>query len=175
MNWNILNRKIHHWGSIVIALPVLLILGTGLMLQLKKQLPWVQPPEIRGAGGAPALTLPQVLEIARGVPQAAIRDWGDVSRVDVRPSRGMLKVPAANGWEVQIDTATGAVLQVAYRRSDAIEALHDGSWFGDGAKYGVFLPAGIGLFVLWSTGMYLFVLPYTVRTKRRRGGAAPSR
>lgn len=175
MNWNILNRKIHHWGSIVIALPVLLILGTGLMLQLKKQLPWVQPPEIRGAGGAPALTLPQVLEIARGVPQAAIRDWGDVSRVDVRPSRGMLKVTAANGWEVQIDTATGAVLQVAYRRSDAIEALHDGSWFSDGVKYGVFLPAGIGLFVLWATGMYLFVLPYTVRTKRRRGGAAPSR
>lgn len=175
MNWNVLNRKIHHWGSIVIALPILLILGTGLLLQLKKQLPWVQPPEIRGAGGAPALTLPQVLEIARGVPRAAIRDWDDVSRVDVRPSRGMLKVTAANGWEVQIDTATGAVLQVAYRRSDAIEALHDGSWFSDGVKYGVFLPAGFGLFVLWATGMYLFVLPYTVRAKRRRNGAAPSR
>lgn len=168
MNWNVLARKIHHWGSIAVALPILLVLGTGLLLQLKKQLPWVQPPEVRGGGGAPALALPQVLEIARGVPQAEVRGWDDVRRVDVRPSRGMLKVSAENGWEIQIDAASGRVLQAAYRRSDAIEALHDGSWFGDAVKYGVFLPAGVGLLVLWVTGLYLFVLPYSVKAKRAR-------
>ena len=107
---------------------------------------------------------------ARTVPEARVQTWEDVNRLDVRPGRGMVKLWAHSGWEVQIDTATGAVLQSAYRRSDMIEALHDGSWFHDGVKYGWFVPTGIALLVMLGTGIYLFVLPYLVKARRR---AAP--
>ena len=45
---------------------------------------------------------------------------------------------------------------MAYRRSDFIESIHDGTYFHDMAKLGVFLPSAIILLVLWITGMYLF-------------------
>jgi hypothetical protein len=169
MKFQVLNRKVHYWASAAIALPVLVILGSGLLLQLKKQLPWVQPTEQRGVGKEPAVSFQQILEACRGVPEAGVRGWEDVDRVDVRPGRGMLKVTSRSRWEVQIDTQTGAVLQAAYRRSDLIESIHDGSWFHDGVKLWVFLPAGATLLLLWLTGMYLFLLPILVR--RRRGRA----
>ena len=75
---------------------------------------------------------------------------------------------AKSGWEVQVDTGTGKVLQTAYRRSDTIEMLHDGSWFHDRVKLYVFLPVAFVLLGLWITGVYLFVLPYGVRWRRRR-------
>lgn len=72
-----------------------------------------------------------------------------------------------NGWEVQIDLGTGRVLQTAYRRSDLIESIHDGSFFaGDWTKLGVFLPAGIGLLLLWGGGIWMWWVPFS--EKRRR-------
>lgn len=171
MKFNQLNRKIHYWLSIAVALPILVIICSGLLLQTKKHFDWVQPVELRGAGKNPSLSLPQILEISRSVPEAEIKDWDDVNRVDVRPSRGMLKVTAKNNWEIQIDTETGAVLQTAYRRSDIIESIHDGSFFHENVKLWIFLPAGIVLLLLWLTGIYLFVLPIWVR--RRRKNAHP--
>jgi hypothetical protein len=49
-----------------------------------------------------------------------------------------------------------------------IESIHDGSWLHEGIKLWVFLPAGLTLLLLWMTGMYLFVLPYLVKWRRRR-------
>ncbi|RLS41558.1 MAG: PepSY domain-containing protein [Planctomycetota bacterium] len=161
------NRWIHYWLGSISALPVVVILVSGLLLQVKKQVPWVQPPEQKGAGKIPAITMGAILEACQSVPEAGVVSWGDISRVDIRPSRGMMKVLVKNNWEVQIDFQTGQVLQVAYRRSDLIESFHDGSWFGDWAKIGLFLPAGLILLVLWVTGLVLFVQPY--RRKGQRG------
>src|SRR5688572_13568229 len=102
------NRKVHYWLAIVAALPVLIVICTGLLLQLKKQLTWVQPPERKGVGKAPDISLPAILEICRGVPEARVQAWSDINRIDVRPSRGMLKVSAKNNWEIQLDAQTGA-------------------------------------------------------------------
>ena len=90
-----------------------------------------------------------------------------------RPARcasvvGIVKVRAENRWEVQVDAVTGEVLQVAYRRSDLIESLHDGSFFHDMVKLWVFLPCALLLLGLWVSGIYLFVLPYQTRRKRRK-------
>jgi uncharacterized iron-regulated membrane protein len=170
-NPRIWNRKLHRWGAIAVAVPFLLVICTGVLLQLKKQLPWVQPPERRGGAEAPALSMTDVLERVRVVPQAGIRTWDDVDRIDVRPAKGMLKVVGTNRWEVQLDVATGEVLQVAYRRSDLIESLHDGSFFHPLAKLGIFLPAGLIVLGLWLTGIYLWLLPWRVRRAKQDGGA----
>ena len=174
MKFSLLNRKVHHWLSVVVALPLLVIIGSGLLLQVKKQLDWVQPPEQRGSGGVPEVTFAQVLAACRTVPEAGVRGWEDIRRVDVRPDRGMLKVWTVSNHEIQIDTVTAEVLQVAYRRSDLIESIHDGSWFHDGVKYAVFLPAGICLQLLWLTGLYLFALPYLAKARRRQTGGRPA-
>jgi hypothetical protein len=169
MRFNRLNRKVHAWGSVVIALPILLIIGSGLLLQVKKQWSWVQPPEQRGTGPVPVLDFAGILESVKGVPALGVDGWDDVNRLDVRPSKGMVKVWLHSGWEAQVDLGTGRVLQTAYRRSDFLESIHDGSIFaGDWTKLGVFLPAGVILFVLWLTGLWMFWYPLWLRRKARR-------
>lgn len=163
------SRKLHRWGAILIALPLLVVICTGLLLQLKKEWVWIQPAERRGVGTTPSITFDQILTALRGVPEAEVESWEDVDRLDVRPGKGMLKVRCNNDWEVQIDTATGEVLQVAYRRSDLIESIHDGSFFHASAKLWVFLPSGLVLLALWFTGVYLWVLPiWAKRSGRKR-------
>lgn len=168
LNPRVVVRKSHRWGAVLVAAPFLLVLLTGLLLQVKKQVPWVQPPTARGSAREPAVGFDAVLAAARSVPEAGVAGWADVDRVDLRPQDGVVKVTCKSRWEVQVDAATGSVLRAAYRRSDLIEALHDGSWFGDGAKLYVFLPAAVGVLGLWLTGAYLFVLPVAVRWRRRR-------
>jgi uncharacterized iron-regulated membrane protein len=168
VNPRIWMRWCHRWGAILIALPFLLVIGTGILLQLKKEWHWVQPPTRRGQGTVPTLSLEAMLEAARSRPEAGVDTWQDVDRVDIQPGRGIGKIQARSRWEVQVDLETGEVLQVAYRRSDLIEALHDGSWFHDGVKLWMFLPTAVVVLGLWVTGIYLFFLPYAVRWSRRR-------
>lgn len=168
MNWNKFNRKVHNWGAIICSVPVLIVLITGIILLFKKDVAWVQPPSQKGNKGIPELSFEKVLEVAKTVPEAEIDTWDNINRLDVRPSKGIIKIRAQNDWEIQIDQKSGEVLQVAYRRSDFIESLHDGSWFHDLAKYSVFLPSSIVLLVLWITGMYLFIIPYIKKSKRKK-------
>jgi uncharacterized iron-regulated membrane protein len=167
INWRIWNRKLHRWGAILIALPFLAVVLTGILLQLKKDWSWVQPPTARGKGTVPEVTLAQMLDAAKSVPETEIKSWDDIERIDFQPGCGMAKVQAKNRWEVQVDLQTAAVLQVAYRRSDLIESLHDGSWFHDKAKRFIFLPMAFVVFGLWITGVYLFFLPHWVKWSRR--------
>lgn len=161
------NRKVHRWGAIAVAVPLLVVIGSGLLLQLKKDVDWIQPPTARGGEGPPSISFERVLEAARSVPEAGISSWEDVDRLDVRVGRGMLKVRGKNRWEVQVDTSSGEVLQVAYRRSDLIETIHDGSFFHEKAKLWVFLPVAGVLLGLWGTGVYLFFLPHLVKRRRK--------
>lgn len=160
-------RRLHYWGAAIAALPVVVILGTGLLLQVKKNITWVQPLEIRGGDGPPQVSFDQLLATAQSVPMAQVRTWEDIPRVEMRPLKGLIKLISTNNTEIQIDLTTGKLLGAATRRSDIIEAMHDGSWFHDRAKLWLFLPAGIILFGLWVTGIYLFLLPFWARRKQR--------
>lgn len=167
MKAKIVNRKIHRWGSITVALPVLIVIFSGVLLQLKKQIDWVQPPTIQTTVKVPSLSYEELIDIVSTIEQANIKGWDDIDRLDVRPGKGVIKVRGKNSWEVQLNAKTGAVLQVAYRRSDLIERIHDGSFFHDNFKLWVFLPSGIILAILWVTGVYLFLLPYLLKHRKR--------
>ena len=169
MKLQVLLRKIHHWGSIVIAVPLLVIIGAGLFLQLKKDVDWIQPPTQEGeAVGIPAVTLAEMFETVKAIPEMDVARWEELERVDFKPDKGVVKFVSVTRWEVQIDTATGEVLQLAYRRSDLIESIHDGSFFAGWTKHYLFLPAAIVLFVLWVTGMYMFFLPYFKKAQKKK-------
>jgi len=165
-------RQGHRWVSLLIAAPFLVVLLTGILLQLKKELPWVQPPSQKAPGRVPQLSWEALLEAAKSQTEAGIQGWADIQRIDVQPGRGILKVQTANHWEIQMDIQTGKVLHTAIRRSDWIESLHDGSWFHESAKLWVFLPAAVGVLGLWISGIYLFFLPLAV--KLGRGKSTPS-
>ena len=167
-----LNRLIHRWGSVLIAVPLLVVIVTGVVLQLKKESAWVQPPTQTGTGDHPVLSFDQILAATQTVPEAAVNSWDDIDRLDVRPGKGMLKVRCSNRWEVQLDATTGDVLQVAFRRSDLIESIHDGSFFHENVKLWIFLPASVVLLALWVTGIYLFLLPYLALRKKRQRAVA---
>ena len=162
-----LNRLFHRWGSIFISLPTLLIIVTGIFLLLRKEFVWIQPATQPGSSKELTVSFDEILEVASSVPEAEIHSWDDIGRLDVRPSKGMLKVRANNGWEIQLDSKSGDVLQVAYRRTGLIESLHDGSFFHDKVPLGLFLPSALVLLGLWLTGIYLFLLPSLTRKKRR--------
>ncbi len=173
-NWRMGWRKVHRWGSILIAIPFLVVIVSGLLLQLKKQVPWVQPPTQKGTTSELKLSLEELLAAVSKSPEAEIKSWEDVERIDIQPKRGLAKVISKNSWEVQVDLGTAEILQVAYRRSDWIEAMHDGSWFHPAAKLWVFLPSAVVVLVLWLTGIYLFFLPWTVRWSKKRKAAMKS-
>ena len=162
----VLNRKVHYWAAAIIAIPALVLLASGLLLQSKKHWSWVQPTEHRGTGKVPVIDLNQVLQSVRNDPELGVTTWDDVNRIDVRPGRGVAKVWLHSGYEVQVDLGTGRIMHTAYRRSDLIEAIHDGSFFGgDWVKLGVFLPTGMTLLLLWGTGIWMWWV--TFANKRR--------
>jgi len=162
-----INRKLHRWGSILALAPMMIIIVTGIILMLKKEVAWIQPPTKRGCAKELAIGFEQILESAKSVEQAGIKSWDDVDRLDVRPGKGVVKVRGKNDWEVQIDTKTGEVLQSMVRRSDLIESIHDGSYFHDSFKLWIFLPSGVVLAILVITGVHLFSLPHLARRKKR--------
>lgn len=168
MKFNVVNRKIHHWAGAIIAIPALVLLGSGVLLQAKKHWAWVQPVEHRGTGKVPALDFNQLLQSVRNDPELGVSTWDDVNRVDVRPGRGVAKVWLHSGYEVQVDLGTGRILHTAYRRSDLIEAIHDGSFFGgDWTKLGVFLPTGLTLLLLWATGVWMWWVTFAGKRRVR--------
>ena len=162
------NRVLHRWGSILALAPMMIIIVSGIILMLKKEVAYIQPPTRRGSSSQPSLSFDSILDAARTVEQAEIASWDDVDRLDVRPGKGVVKVRGKNGWEVQVDTQTGEVLQAAVRRSDLIESIHDGTYFHDSFRLWVFLPAGLILAILTLTGVHLFTLPHLARRKSRR-------
>lgn len=164
-----LNRRFHRWAGIAVALPLLIVVATGILLQLKKHWTFVQPPELRGSAREPAIDFAAILAAARGAPELGVDGWADVDRLDLRPAKGICKLVAHSGHEAQIDIGTGAVLQTAMRRSDLIESIHDGSWFGgDAVKLGLFLPVAVALLLLVLSGVWLWWHPFAVRRRVAR-------
>lgn len=161
------STTVHYWGSVVIIIPFLIVLGSGLLLQVKKEFTWIQPKTIKTKHRDLTLTFDRILIAAKTVKEAKIRSWKDVKLLDVRPGKGITKVRAKNNWEIQIHNESAKVLAVNFRRSDIIESIHDGSWFHDEAKLWLFLPAAIIMLFMSLTGLYLFFKLLPSKNKKR--------
>lgn len=166
MSFNKQIRKIHYWISPIIFIPVVIIFTTGVLLQFKKQSNWIQPNTEIISNSKPEL-LSSYLEVSKNIKEAKINGWNDIDRIDIRPSKGIAKIRSKNSWEIQIDLETLEIYSVSYRRSDIIESIHDGSFFTDFVKFGLFMPSGILLIVLSFTGIFMFLLP--IFRKKKKG------
>ena len=125
--FSVWSRKGHYWGAFIVFLPVVIIILSGILLQLKKDVEWIQPStQVDSKSNLPTLSFDQILETAKKSTKAQINSWSDIDRLDVRIEKGIVKVRAKNKWEVQIDAYNGKMLNEAFRRSDLIENIHDG-------------------------------------------------
>jgi uncharacterized iron-regulated membrane protein len=84
--------------------------------------------------------------------------------LDPGPGKRVFKVRSKkNNAEMQIDATTGDILSIAKRRSDLIEALHDGSFFGD-FVHTFMMPMMAAVTVyLTLTGLYMWLAPIIKR------------
>jgi uncharacterized iron-regulated membrane protein len=168
MNIKKINKKLHYWGSAVIIVPFLIVLLSGILLQVKKEFTWIQPKTMKTKYRELTLSFDEILKSAMSVEKVGIKSWKDVKLLDVRPGKGITKIRTKDSWEIQIDNKTAEVLAVNFRRSDIIESIHDGSWFHDDAKLWLFLPVAIIMLMMSITGFYLFlkILPSKLRKKK---------
>ena len=160
-------RLAHKWAAIAVCVPLLIVIATGIFLQVRKPVNWIQPNSERGSETfQPRLTQDQILEAVRGVPRMEVDGWDDLMVTDYRPRKGIIKVRTPGELETQIDAATGAVLKTGQRWNDIVMKIHDGSAFG--GRLWLFLPAGIGALFLTVSGLYLGFVASARRWRRYR-------
>lgn len=151
MNW----KKWHRWVAIAATLPLIFIVMTGLLLQLRNQFEWIQPKSLTSdlEEGRPYLTFEQILST-----------HGDdkVDQIILRPGKRNLSLRMKDGMEVQIHPQTGEVQKESYRMTSQLIEFHQGSWLGPAGQYGFHFGAGLGLAFLIVSGIAIY--PY----KRRR-------
>lgn len=152
----------HKWVGIVLALWLLLITVTGFLLLLKKKVDWIQPPIQRDRPGSveAIISLETLLEVVLAQQHPDFQTLEDIDRVDFRPGHRIFKVIATDHHaEIQVGAISGEVLSVATRRSDLLEQLHDGSFFG-GLVHAWLMPLlAAGLVFLTGSGLWVWLAP----------------
>jgi uncharacterized iron-regulated membrane protein len=149
-------RKVHAWSAAVVALPLFLIIVTGILLIVRNNFS-ISPQTVK-QGSAPSVSLSyqRILELSRQVPEAGVKDWSDIKEVRIHFAKGHVLVRAMNSWQIQLDGTTGEVLSSGKKWSDLIVQLHEGTFFHASAPFWVYLPTALVLLLLWFTGGILF-------------------
>ena len=142
--------RYHYWLGWIVIIPWAFVIFSGLLLQVRYEVPWVMPVQQQGVGSVPQVEFVQVLETAQQVPDYGVQSWEDVWRVYVYPNKGITTIRAKNKEEMQIDSETSEVLQIATRRTDWLEDIHEGKWMD--LNLWLFLPVHILSLFLWVTG-----------------------
>ncbi|NQV56482.1 MAG: PepSY domain-containing protein, partial [Rhodospirillales bacterium] len=146
-------RKYHYVLGFVVIIPWLIVASSGLLLQVRYEVPWVMPQLQKGSEGAPTFQFENILRKAKLIPNIGISDWRDVWRLYVYPNEGIVSIRTKKRWQVQFDAQTGELLDLSRRRTDLIEDVHEGKWMG--ANLWLFLPVHILSVFLWGFGIIL--------------------
>jgi uncharacterized iron-regulated membrane protein len=166
-------RNWHKTIGMVAAFFFILIAGTGLMLIWKKNSNgYLLAETVMGSNPDPKtwISLADAQTGAVKIIKEKLPGMDTtIDRIDVRPYQGVAKIRFKNHYNaLQIDLATGNLLQLEKRRADFIEQLHDGSlfdeWLGSNSiklVYGSF--TALSLFFLSVSGFFLWVNPRRIR------------
>jgi uncharacterized iron-regulated membrane protein len=165
-------RKWHRVLGVTLSLFLFISAVTGILLAWKKDVELIQPATHTGSSKDMSTwkSMAELSEIASTAFHQQYPDQSDnqIDRLDVRPSKGIVKVLFKKSqWEVQVDAQSGEVLHIARRHADWIEALHDGSIISDLFKLLSMNFMGIGVMVLLSTGLWLWYGPKEFRRLKK--------
>lgn len=170
-------RKIHRTTGIFLFVFFAIVAITGILLGWKKHSGDILLPQSR-KGSSTELHNWLPLDSLANIAGRVLHDKVDaelslkLDRIDVRQSKGMVKIVYADHyWGVQLDGATGELLNVGHRRSDLIENIHDGSvidhYLGTRGWIKLFYTTTMGLALLTFTitGFWLWYGPKRMRRK----------
>lgn len=174
-------RRIHRALGASLFILFLVISLSGLVLGWKKNSGgYILPKSYKGTSTDLAEWLS--VDSLRSIASKTLQDSVDsnllstIDRIDIRPEKGMVKfIFTGNFWEIQVDGATGRVLNIGKRHSDLIENIHDGSILDDllGTNGQIFKLIytslmGISLFGFTVTGFWLWYGPKAIRNTSRK-------
>ena len=158
------NRRWHRRISIFIALPFFITLTTGILLITRSINPWLTPVE-SATHAELMLSFPQILEAVKNVPEANIHAWADIASIQAQPKTGVIRVRTKDRWEIALDGASGAIVGSGPHKVGMLMAWHEGAYFGDIVRYGIFLPSALAVLFLLISGVVIYA--QTWRAKRR--------
>lgn len=175
-------RKIHRTTGAFLFVFFFIVSITGLLLGWKKHSGGLLlPKSYQGTSGDLKDWLP--LDSLQTVALNILRDSlppglsEELDRLDIRQDKGIIKfVFTGHFYEIQLDGATGQLLQIAVRRSDYIEKIHDGSildyYLGTGngeIKLVYTTIMGLALLTFTITGFWLWYGPKRMRKAAMNG------
>ncbi len=167
MKFYSLNRKLHLWGSIITGIPIFIVIVTGIFIQVRRQVDWIQPPTQKTKTKYDVrITYDQIIQNAKSAPQMSVSGWEDIYLLDLRPNKGIVKVRTNTRWEAQMDLVTGQTIQVMKRHNDWLTLIHEGVWAtpfnvdeGINLRHNVFLLANIVFTFLLVSGFWMLLKP----------------
>ena len=77
INWKKFNREVHFWGASLCAVPLMIVIITGLLLIVRKDFHWIQPATMNGTGNIPKITFERIIDTAKTVKEAPVT-WSQV-------------------------------------------------------------------------------------------------
>ncbi len=173
-------RKLHRLTGTFLFAFFFVVAVSGLLLGWKKHTGDLLLAETRnGTSVNQAEWLP--LSEVSAKAQAYLRDSvsaelsTEIDRIDVRPGKGIAKILFTGHYQsLQVDLATGQIVNHETRRSDFIEHIHDGSLVDElmGWKKGLFKLAytttmGLALLLFTVTGFWLWCGPKILRKQKK--------
>jgi hypothetical protein len=169
-------RKVHRTTGAFLFVFFFIVAATGFLLGIKKHSGGMILPESKKGTSAELsdfLPLDSLQNNANRFITEYLKESNpsEIDRIDVRPDKGMVKFTfKSNFYEVQLDGATGSLLQIDLRRSDVIEKIHDGSIvdYYLGFESGVFkliytIIMSLALMLFTITGFWLWYGPKKMR------------
>lgn len=169
---------LHRWIGVTAGLVLLLTAATGFLLLVKKDYAWLQPPTVAGEPG-PAAALRPLSEVyaavfALGLPE--FRSEEDIARIDFRPAKRVHKVISVHDHtEVQVCATTLRTSGPNPRRSDWLEQVHDGSFFGEVVHVWLMPAVAVSLLYLGVSGYVMWLWPKLLRRRKRSIALAAGR
>ncbi len=144
MKW----RKWHAYFGLIAALPLIATAITGVLLQLRSKVEWIQPAPV-------TLTLEEGKPFIR-VEEVLAKFPGQVEGLSLRPGKGGFSLRLKNGNEVQLHPQSGEILKDSPRRSTLLFKIHEGSWMGAFGSLGIHFASGLILVFLVISGIFIF-------------------
>ena len=122
-------RKVHRTTGALLFIFFFLISVTGFLLGIKKHSGGVILPDTK-IGSSTQLSKFLPLDSLQKNASKYMSDYLketiaiEIDRIDVRPEKGIVKFTfKSNFYELQLDGASGELLQIDFRRSDVIEKI----------------------------------------------------
>lgn len=153
-------KKIRKWHlniALITVIPLLIICCSGILLSLRNFIPLIQMQPKKGHSGLPLIAVEQVIEKVKSIPEAQVRSVEDIKSIEIRPALGTYNIRSKNGYEIQMDFANGDILAASQRWTGILNDIHEGVYFANWVKMGIFIPTGFAFLMLLFTGLILLL------------------